>query len=64
MTQTIAVKPGLGTLSLPRTCNLSTNAFQIGQKKCSLDPFVILPHKSKFVDQQSLKLQVIGSGPI
>ena len=28
-----------------------------GQEKCSADSYVILPHKSKYVDQQTLKLQ-------
>lgn len=30
----------------------------IGQEACSLDPFVTLPHRSHFVDQQTIKLQV------
>lgn len=33
-----------------------------GQEKCSADSYVILPHKSKYVDQQTLKLQVMPSG--
>lgn len=32
-----------------------------GQEKCSADSYVILPHKSKYVDQQTLKLQVSSS---
>ena len=32
-----------------------------GQEKCSADSYVILPHKSKYVDQQTLKLQVRSS---
>lgn len=28
-----------------------------GQERCSADSYVILPHKSKYVDQQTLKLQ-------
>ena len=28
-----------------------------GQDKCSADSYVILPHKSRYVDQQTLKLQ-------
>ena len=32
-----------------------------GQEKCSADSYVILPHKSKYVDQQTLKLQVTPS---
>lgn len=30
---------------------------QPGEEPCPLDPFVVVPDKSKYVDQQTLKLQ-------
>lgn len=49
--------PGVG-ITLPRVCTLSAGAPGMGGAKCSLDPWVILPSKSQFADQQTLKLQV------
>lgn len=48
--------PGVG-ITLPRVCTLSAGAPGMGGAKCSLDPWVILPSKSQFADQQTLKLQ-------
>lgn len=31
--------------------------FQPGEEPCPLDPWVVVPDKSKYVDQQTLKLQ-------
>lgn len=31
--------------------------FQVGEEACPLDPFVVIPDRSKYVDQQTLKLQ-------
>lgn len=54
-TMRVACKPGLGGAFIPRTCTLSQGV--PGAEKCSLDPFYVLPEKSKYIDQQSLKLQ-------
>ena len=65
-TRVIPCKPGLGGAAIPRTCN-ATAENEMGDAQCGLDPFVILPHKSAFVDQQTLKLQasacVFTTGP-
>jgi DNA replication licensing factor MCM5 len=37
----------------------------VSQKKCPIDPYIIVHDKSHFVDQQTLKLQEIpGSVPV
>ena len=56
--KTLACKPGMGGVLIPRNCDNSAQAVAVGQEACSLDPFVILPARSKYVDQQTLKLQV------
>jgi len=53
-TKIIACKPGLSGVSLPRRCELQQTD---GAEPCPLDPFVVLPDSSKYVDQQTLKLQ-------
>lgn len=60
MTMKLAVSPGMGGVTLPRQCNLSKDNIR-SNESCSLDPFVVIAQKSKFVDQQTLKLQVSGS---
>jgi DNA replication licensing factor MCM5 len=55
-TKVIACKPGLGGASIPRTCDAGAEA-EMGAPQCGMDPFVVLPHKSTFVDLQTLKLQ-------
>lgn len=55
-TRVIPCKPGLGGAAIPRTCTAAAES-EMGDAQCGLDPFVILPHKSNFVDQQTLKLQ-------
>jgi hypothetical protein len=57
---TMTALPGIGGFSLPRVCTLSGGA-NGGASKCSLDPWVIMPNKSSFADQQTLKLQVRGA---
>lgn len=54
-TMCIPCRPGLGGALIPRVCNLSQAL--PGSEKCSLDPFVVMPDRSKYVDQQTLKLQ-------
>lgn len=55
-TKTLVCKGGVGAVTVPRTCDNATLNAGDGQK-CPLDPYVILPHRSRHVDQQSLKLQ-------
>ncbi|CAK9876195.1 unnamed protein product [Sphagnum jensenii] len=50
----VACRPGLGGAVVPRSCDHAT---QPGEEACPLDPWVIIPDKSKYVDQQTLKLQ-------
>jgi len=54
--QTIACKPGMGGANVPRFCTLRP-APMPGEEKCSNDPFTVLPDRSRYVDQQTLKLQ-------
>ena len=56
-TKTLVCNPGKGGALIPRTCS-NQAAIQTGGDPCGLDPFVILPAKSKYVDQQELKMQV------
>ncbi|QDZ18120.1 minichromosome maintenance protein 5 [Chloropicon primus] len=53
-TKEIVCKPGLSGVNLPRRCELQSME---GAEPCPLDPFVVLPDSSKYVDQQTLKLQ-------
>ena len=53
-TKIVACKPGLSGVNLPRRCELQQLE---GAEPCPLDPFVVLPDSSKYVDQQTLKLQ-------
>lgn len=55
-TKVIPCRPGLGGAFLPARCDLSRPP--PGGESCSLNPFVVVPDSSKFVDQQTLKLQV------
>ncbi|KAH7297734.1 hypothetical protein KP509_25G009500 [Ceratopteris richardii] len=52
--KTVPCRPGLGGAIMPRTCDHVT---QPGEEPCPVDPWVIVPDKSKYVDQQTLKLQ-------
>ncbi|MEW5314783.1 MAG: hypothetical protein WDW38_006253 [Sanguina aurantia] len=54
-TMSMACKPGMGGAFLPRVCNLSAGI--PGAEKCPVDPFIIVPDRSNYVDQQTLKLQ-------
>lgn len=60
MTQVLACQAGIGGTMIPRMCTASRNRPEAGSEdaKCSTDPFVVLPQRSKFCDQQMLKLQV------
>eukprot|EP00793_Prasinoderma_coloniale_P002626 PRCOL_00002108-RA len=53
----IQCKPGIGGAIKPRRCGASEQ--QQGPEGCPLDPYVELEDKSKYVDQQTLKLQEV-----
>ncbi|KZV16445.1 DNA replication licensing factor mcm5-A-like [Dorcoceras hygrometricum] len=50
----VPCRPGLGGAIMPRSCD---HISQAGEEPCPLDPWIVLPDKSKYVDQQTLKLQ-------
>ncbi|KAK4479491.1 hypothetical protein RD792_015005 [Penstemon davidsonii] len=50
----VPCRPGLGGAIVPRTCD---HIPQPGEEACPLDPWIVVPDKSKYVDQQTLKLQ-------
>ncbi|CAH7669033.1 minichromosome maintenance protein 5 [Phakopsora pachyrhizi] len=51
----IAVQGGFTGFTLPRIC--SSTPIQGQTKDCPMDPYMIVHEKSRFVDQQSVKLQ-------
>ncbi|XP_050272148.1 DNA replication licensing factor MCM5 [Quercus robur] len=53
-TRQVPCRPGLGGAIVPRSCD---HVPQAGEEACPLDPWIIVPDKSKYVDQQTLKLQ-------
>eukprot|EP00466_Bigelowiella_natans_P003777 jgi/Bigna1/131322/aug1.14_g6030 len=57
--QTVTCGNGFGAPNIPRVCdNLRANeARQSADQKCPLDPWVIVPDRSKFTNSQRLKLQ-------
>ncbi|KAK9706033.1 hypothetical protein RND81_07G100600 [Saponaria officinalis] len=50
----VPCRPGLGGAIIPRSCD---HIPQPGEEPCPLDPWLVVPDKSKYVDQQTLKLQ-------
>ncbi|PKU64318.1 DNA replication licensing factor MCM5 [Dendrobium catenatum] len=52
--KTVACRPGLGGAIVPRSCD---HVPQPGEEPCPLDPWIVAPDKSKYVDLQTLKLQ-------
>ncbi|KAK4391357.1 DNA replication licensing factor MCM5 [Sesamum angolense] len=50
----VPCRPGLGGAVVPRSCDHNP---QPGEDPCPIDPWVVVPDKSKYVDQQTLKLQ-------
>ncbi|WOK96282.1 DNA replication licensing factor MCM5 [Canna indica] len=52
--KTVPCRPGLGGAIVPRSCD---HVPQPGEEPCPLDPWIIAPDKSKYVDLQTLKLQ-------
>ena len=67
----LQIPPGYASAQMPRTCeagqmnnqqrgdneNDENNNNNNNRRGCGLDPYQMLPGKSKFIDQQSLKLQ-------
>lgn len=54
----VPCKPGMGSAAIPRTCDANVQNGPGNPDSCSLDPYLVLAHKSRFVDTQRLKLQV------
>eukprot|EP01018_Ginkgo_biloba_P039628 Gb_09107 [translate_table: standard] len=52
--KSVPCRPGLGGAIMPRSCD---HVPQPGEEPCPIDPWVVVPDKSKYVDQQTLKLQ-------
>nr|XP_043621263.1 DNA replication licensing factor MCM5 [Erigeron canadensis] len=53
-TKVVPCRPGLGGAIVPRSC---PHVPQAGETPCPIDPWLVVPDKSKYVDQQTLKLQ-------
>jgi DNA replication licensing factor MCM5 len=53
-TREVPCRPGLGGAIVPRSCD---NIPQPGEEPCPLDPWMVVPDRSQYVDQQTLKLQ-------
>ncbi|KAI0566760.1 DNA helicase [Gracilaria domingensis] len=51
---TMPVNPGLGGFAVPRACRRTVAQ---DEAPCPLDPYIVLPDESKFMDSQTLKLQ-------
>lgn len=50
----VPCRPGLGGAIVPRSCD---HVAQMGETPCPVDPWIVVPDRSKYVDQQTLKLQ-------
>ncbi|OVA12888.1 Mini-chromosome maintenance [Macleaya cordata] len=51
----VPCRPGLGGAIVPRSCDHVPQV--AGEEPCPIDPWIVVPDKSKYVDQQTLKLQ-------
>ncbi|XP_026445454.1 DNA replication licensing factor MCM5-like isoform X1 [Papaver somniferum] len=51
----IPCRPGLGGAIVPRSCDHVPQT--AGEEPCPIDPWIVVPDKSKYVDQQTVKLQ-------
>ncbi|GFY85749.1 minichromosome maintenance (MCM2/3/5) family protein [Actinidia rufa] len=51
--KTVRGRPRLGGAIMPR----SFDFIQVGEDSCLIDPWIVIPDRSKYVDQQTLKLQ-------
>lgn len=50
----VPCRPGLGGAIVPRSCD---HVPQPGEEPCPIDPWLVVPDKSRYVDQQTLKMQ-------
>ncbi|XP_021910322.1 DNA replication licensing factor MCM5 [Carica papaya] len=50
----VPCRPGLGGAIVPRSCD---HIPQPGEESCPIDPWIVVPDRSQYVDQQTLKLQ-------
>lgn len=50
----VPCRPGHGGAIVPRSCD---HVPQTGEELCPLDPWIVVPDRSKYVDKQTLKLQ-------
>lgn len=55
----LTCKPGIGGAMIPRVCDAATMGGE--GNSCGQDPFLVIPSRSQYVDQQTLKLQVSQS---
>jgi DNA replication licensing factor MCM5 len=53
-TKNIPVGVAFGGAQLPRVCDSPRGE---NDENCPLDPYIIIPDKSEYVDQQTLKMQ-------
>ena len=53
----VTCRPGVGGVAIPRRCDASSNAPELGIRDCGVDPYEILAHKARCVDQQTIKMQ-------
>lgn len=51
------IEAGFSGMELPRQCSAPRAAEGMPQNKCPLDPYVIIPDKCSFINQQTLKIQ-------
>lgn len=45
---TLRVGPGFGGVNLPRVCSVPRQAEGMGDEKCPLDPYVVVPEEGEF----------------
>lgn len=57
-TKTLPCRIGVGNVTVPRVCDSNMNQVAAADaQKCPVDPYIVLPHRSRTVDQQTLKIQ-------
>jgi len=54
--KTLICRPGVGGVAIPRTCAANAMSELPGQN-CGPDPYQIMVHRARCIDQQSIKLQ-------
>jgi len=56
-TERLVCQYGLGAVNIPRNCKAQIRKNISVNKKCQIDPYIILIDKCQYIDQQTLKLQ-------